>query len=381
VSPRVKPKRTADDVLFAASDRVVRGELAEARLERLLLQANRGHSELAEFRSRVVSGERTHAASPDEVWWKYLLAPAVPSALGGSVYGLDREEHRVLSKASSAAGGYLVPTGMDDQITAARRARAVIGAVSREVITSDGTTMLFPSTTAHGVATWTAENASYTASDETFGQVSIGAFKGSTKVIVSEELARDAAADLEGYLADELGQRIAVLEETAFAVGDGSGKPLGIVHASSPYTVSQAAVGSSLLFKPADILQFYKALPVAYRLNAVWIIAADDFASLAASADASGVLAFPGLQFDPPSLYGRPVLISADLPTPAASAKSLAFGDWQVAYTVRRVQGVAVQRLEELHSDNGQIGFRAFERLDGRPLLSAAAIIGQHSAT
>jgi HK97 family phage major capsid protein len=93
------------------------------------------------------------------------------------------------------------------------------------------------------------------------------------------------------------------------------------------------------------------------------------------------VLAFPGLQFDPPSLYGRPVWISADLPTPAASAKSLAFGDWQVAYTVRRVRGVAVQRLEELHSDNGQIGFRAFERVDGRPLLSAAAIIGQHSAT
>jgi hypothetical protein len=68
VSPRVKPrpKRTADDVLDLAANRLARGELAEARLERLLLQANRGSSELAEFRSRVVSGERTHAASPDE---------------------------------------------------------------------------------------------------------------------------------------------------------------------------------------------------------------------------------------------------------------------------------------------------------------------------
>jgi HK97 family phage major capsid protein len=202
VSPRVKPKRTADDVLDLAANRLARGELAEARLERLLLQGDRGRSELAEFRSRVVSGERTHAASPDEVWWKYLLAPAVPSPLGGSVYGLDQDEHRVLSKASSAAGGYLVPTSLDDQITAARRARAVIGALAREVITGDGTTMLFPSTTTHGVATWTAENASYTASDEVFGQVSVGAFKSSTKVIVSEELARDALADFEAYLAD-----------------------------------------------------------------------------------------------------------------------------------------------------------------------------------
>lgn len=82
----------------------------------------------------------------------------------------------MLSKATSAAGGYLVPTSLDDQITAARRARAVIGAISRELITGDGTTLLVPSTTTHGVATWTAENASYTASDEVFGQVSVGAF-------------------------------------------------------------------------------------------------------------------------------------------------------------------------------------------------------------
>jgi hypothetical protein len=42
VSPRVKPKpkRTADDVLDLAANRLARGELAEVRLERLLAQAN-----------------------------------------------------------------------------------------------------------------------------------------------------------------------------------------------------------------------------------------------------------------------------------------------------------------------------------------------------
>jgi hypothetical protein len=52
----------------------------------------------------------------------------------------------------------------------------VIGAISRELVTGDGSQLLVPSTTTHGVATWTAENASYTASDEVFGQVSVGAF-------------------------------------------------------------------------------------------------------------------------------------------------------------------------------------------------------------
>jgi HK97 family phage major capsid protein len=310
-----------------------------------------------------------------------LGAGAVPSPLGGSVYGLDREEHRVLSKATSAAGGYLVPTSMDEQITAARRARAVIGAVAREVVTSDGTTMLFRTTTTHGVATWTAENVAYTASDEVFGQVSVGAFKSSTAVVVSEELARDAGADFEGYLAQELGLRIAQLEETAFAVGDGSGKPLGIVNASSPYTVTTAAVGSTVLYKGADIQAFYKALAAPYRANASWIMHPDDYASLAGTLDSAGAFAFPTLQSPTPSLFGRPVFVSADMPTPAASAKSLAFGDWESAYCVRRVAGISVSRQDEVFSNTGQIGFRAAERIDGRPLLAAAAVVGAHSAT
>jgi HK97 family phage major capsid protein len=136
-----------------------------------------------------------------------------------------------------------------------------------------------------------------------------------------------------------------------------------------------------VLYKGADIQAFYKALAAPYRAGASWIMHPDDYASLAGTLDTAGAFAFPTLQSAEPTLYGRPVLISADMPTPAASAKSLAFGNWELAYGVRRVKGTAVQRLDELHSDSGQIGFRALERIDGRPLLSAAAIIGAHSAT
>ncbi len=57
-----------------------------------------------------------------------------------------------------------------------------------------------------------------------------------TKVIVSEELAQDALEDFDTYLADELGQRIAALEEPAFATGDGTGKPLGITTSGNGVT-------------------------------------------------------------------------------------------------------------------------------------------------
>jgi HK97 family phage major capsid protein len=335
----------------------------------------------AEFRSEAAKGELPRAFSEDAAFWKYLLTPAVPAPLGGADYGLDREEHRVLSKASSAAGGYLVPTSFDDQITAARRARAVIGAVSREVVTSDGTQMLFPSTTAHGVATWTAENVAYTASDETFGQVTVGAFKGATKVIVSEELARDAAADFEGYLADELGLRIATLEETAFAVGDGTGKPLGITTSTNGVSTVTAATGSSTGFRLADVNAVWAAVPDGYKPNASWIMSPSAFRSLAVLVDTAGGLVLPTLHAAEPTLFSRPVYQSADLPAAAANARSIVVGDFRLGYLVRRVRGVAVQRQEEIHSDNGQIGFRAFERVDGRVILADALRILINSAT
>ena len=106
-----------------------------------------------------------------------------------------------------------------------------------------------------------------------------------------------------------------------------------------------------------------------------------DFANLAALEHASGGLTFPTLQNDPPSLMGRPVYMDASLPTSAASAKSLLFGNFRLGYGVRRVRDISLKKLEELHSDSGQIGYKLFSRVDGKPLLPAAVIIGAHSAT
>ena len=232
-----------------------------------------------------------------------------------------------------------------------RSCASMIAQVALELETESGETVGMALAGTHGSAAWTAESASYTPSDETITQANLSSFKATSKLIVSEELRTDEAVSLDAYLAFELGGRLGALEETAFTVGDGSGKPLGIVHASSPYTVVNAATGSSTAYKLADLVTVYKALPAAYRANATWLVNADDFASLAGLVDTAGGLVLPSLHLDPPSLFGRPVLVSADLPTPAASAKSLAFGDWKRAYCVRRVRrgpdsaGGTAQRL------------------------------------
>jgi HK97 family phage major capsid protein len=339
----------------------------------------RSLTSLEEYRAGVEesSDDWNRSGAPDDLFWRYVLGS--PQLSLRQLF--NDEEYRVLNKTTTTAGGFLVPQDLEGQIVSAARAESVMARVALELPTESGETLLLPTSTAHGVATWTAESAGYTPSDETFGQASLSAYKATSLEIVTEELLRDAGVSLDAYLAMELGGRMGLLEENAFMNGTGTGQPLGAVHASSPYTVSTAAVGSTLLFKPADILQFYKALPAAYRPNASWIMHPDDLASLGASADTAGGLVFQSLQSGEPTLYGRPVYISPELPAPGVSAKSLLFGDFKRGYAVRRMRGVGVEKLVELYAATGQIGFKAYERVDGRPTLSEAVIIGRHSAT
>jgi len=48
---------------------------------------------------------------------------------------------------------------------------------------------------------------------------------------------------------------------------------------------------------------------------------------------------------------------------------------------VRRVIGVGLQRLDQFASNNGQVVFRLFWRVDGRPVDLNAAVVLRNSAT
>ena len=80
----------------------------------------------------------------------------------------------------------------------------------------------------------------------------------------------------------------------------------------------------------------------------------------------------PGLQAGQPDvLLGRPVVVSSAMPAATTGLKSVVFGDLSY-YTIADRANTAVQRLNELYAANGQIGFRAFKRTEGKVTLSSA---------
>jgi len=330
---------------------------------------------LAEYRARHRGQAIQDTPEYRNAYWHYLTVKNLSE--------LDIEEQRVLSKASAGAGANLVPTDFYNQIINILRFTGPINQLATTITTDSGETIQVPTVSAHGVATWTAENAAYTASDETFGQVSLNAFKAGRTVIVSEELLTDAAFGLDGYLSQELGESIGLLEETAYAVGDGSGKPLGIANASSGVTVSQAATGNATSFTYAALVAFIFALPYQYRRNASWIFSDTGVRNFYTMVDGqSRPLWAVNVAADQADTFmGYPIYSSPDLAAVAASAKSGIFGDIRRGYLIRRVNGFSLQRQNELYSNNGQVGFRGFERVDGRVVLADAMRVLQNSAT
>ena len=311
-------------------------------------------------------------------FWRYISTQ--------NVQDLDVEENRALSKGTTTAGGFLVPTDLANQIIRAQRDTGAIATLANEIRTDSGETLNLPANTAHGVASWTAESIAYTPSDETFAQVALGAHKSTTKIIVSEELLEDSAFELDSFLAQEFGERLGVLQNTAFVVGDGTGKPQGILGAtpgSSNITTVTAATGNATAFSYSALVSAVFSLPRQYRSNAVFVVNDASARNLYLMVDGqqrplwSVNVAAGG----PDTFLGYPIYTDPDIPAPAASVISAIFGDLRRAYTVRRANGIGMQRQNELHSDNGQVGFRAYERVDGKVTLAAAAVALKHSAT
>jgi HK97 family phage major capsid protein len=312
-------------------------------------------------------------------FWHYLGAQ--------STADLDVEEHRALSKGTTTAGGFAVPTGFYNQLINISRFMGSMGQLANEIITDSGETLQVPTVTAHGVMSWTGESAAFTPSDETFGQVSLGAYKGTTKIIVSEELLQDVSFDLEAYLANEFGERLGVGQNTAFIKGDGTNKPTGILQttgtASNLGADFTAAVGNSTAFNYTALVSAIFTLPPQYRRGASFIVNDGSARNLYLMQDTQNrpLWSVNVASTGPDTFLGYPIYTDPDMPAPAANNVSMAFGNWNRVYTVRRVRGLGIQRQNELHSDNGQVGFRAYERVDGKVTFPLAGIGVKHSAT
>ena len=232
-----------------------------------------------------------------------------------------------------------------------------------------------------GTASWIDEEGAYLESDDSFGQVSIGAYKLGTMIKVSEELLNDSVFDLESYISREFARRIGAKEEEAFFTGYGSGKPLGILAATGGAETGITAASATAITAD-ELIDLFYSLKAPYRRNAVWVLNDSTIKAIRKLKDNQGQYLWqPSLTAGAPDLLlGKPVRTSAYMPAIAADAKTIAFGDFSYYWIADR-QGRSFKRLNELYAATGQVGFLASQRVDGKLILpEAIKVLAQKSA-
>jgi HK97 family phage major capsid protein len=291
----------------------------------------------------------------------------------------DFEVRNALQIGQDSEGGYLVPDEFERTLVEALNEENIFRQLAKVISTSSGDKKI-PVSTSKGNASWVEEEGLIPESDDTFGQVSIGAFKLATIIKVSEELLNDSAFNLEQYIAKEFARRIGAKEEEAFFSGDGTGKPTGILAAAGGGEVGVTAASATAITLD-EVMDLFYSLKSPYRKRATFLMHDSTVKAVRKLKDGSGQYLWqPSITAGTPdTILNVPVRTSADMPAIAAGAKSIAIGDFSYYWVADR-QGRAFKRLNELYAATGQIGFMASQRVDGKLVLPEAIKVLQQKA-
>lgn len=343
---------------------------------------NRMDKEIDEYTKEIARLERIEARDAE-------LAKAVSSPITEKPAGAVREKtgrasgaykedfacilrgkpvlHNVLSTSPDVDGGYLVPEEFENQIVTGLEETNVIRSIAKVITTS--AERKIPIAATHSIAQWTLENAAYTESNPTFDQKTVDSFKLTDLVKVSVELLQDSYFDLEAYIVQEFARAFGAAEEEAFCIGTGAGQPTGIFNATNGGHVGVTA-GSATAITLDNLLDLIYALKAPYRKNAKFLMKDTTVSAIRKLKDNNGAYLWqPSVQAgQPDKLLGYDLYTSPYVPEPAAGALPVAFGDFYNYWIADRT-GRTVQKLIELYAGNGQVGFIATERVDGKVIL------------
>lgn len=276
-----------------------------------------------------------------------------------------------MSTTTDSEGGYTVPTTVASAILDALKAYGGMRTVADVIRTASGETMNFPTsdgTSEEGEII--GQNTTATDADISFGTKSLVVYKYSSKVVtVPWELLQDSSADIEGFVRNRLQQRLGRITNKHFTIGTGTAQPWGVIPAATVGVTGAVSATAAITYD--NLIDLEHSVDPAYRANGKWMFHDDMLKLIRKVKDTEGRPIFvPGYEQGNPGgapdrLLNRNIAINQAVASPAASAVSIAFGDFSY-YKIRDVMSVTLFRFtDSAYTKKGQVGFLAWMRSGG----------------
>jgi HK97 family phage major capsid protein len=333
----------------------------------------------AEMKKELAANEgEARSAAP-----KATASSAFSKYLRHGMGSLNAQERSLMEKRGTSTqivgtdslGGFLVPQEFSNELDVATLFTGEVERLAKKLNTASGGLLDYP--TVDDTATdaiLTSEGGAVTTADMTFANKQLSAYNYSSLVKVSAQLLQDSAFDLNSFLVEAMGERIARATNAAFTTGDASSKPQGIVVGSS--LGNTAANAASIVAD--DVLDLIYSVDASYRNKPSFGLMAHD--NIISAIRALGVgssndypIWQPGMAVGQPDrIFGVPVYVNNDMQSSIATAtKTMIAADFS-KYVVRNAGGVQFLRLNERFMNELEVGFIAYKRADGAVLNSAA---------
>ena len=293
----------------------------------------------------------------------------------------DDEEKalKAMSVGSDPDGGYLVPADMAGRMvtkiydSSPIRQIADVQPTSRDAVEG-------MEDTGEADSGWVAETGTRTdTSNPQLGKWRIPVHEQYAQPKATQQLLDDAETDVEAWLVNKVGDKLARRENTAFVTGDGVGKPRGFTTYPTAATAdalrtwgtlehivtgtsASLGVGTAAVDKLIDVTT---SLKPAYRQGANWVMSRTLVGDVRKLRDGQGMYIWlPNMQATAPSsLLGHPITEAEDMPAKAADSLSIAFGNFRVGYQIVDRQSIRV--LRDPYTDKPYVKFYSTKRVGG----------------
>ena len=280
----------------------------------------------------------------------------------GEIRSLNVEKRDVLKSSTGAP----VPTSFYNRIFEVARYVGPMLEVAQIINTAGGENLQLPRGNAYSTGTVTTEGNAIGESDPTFlSFLTLGAFKESFLVQISEEMLNDSGVDLLGYLSLNVGQALGYAANNALTVGTGTTQPTGLI--TSAGSGVTGGTGVSGAFTSDEVLDLVYSLDAAVRAMPSFAIMGSTTAArnLRKLKDSTGQYLWqPALiEGQPDRIAGYRFHENPHMAAVATSAKSLVAGDMN-SFIVRQVGGIRLDRSNDYAFNAGLVTFRATMRID-----------------
>ncbi|MDP2780275.1 phage major capsid protein [Devosia sp.] len=279
----------------------------------------------------------------------------------------DTSEVKSLGYGSPSSGGILAPEQVATSILEKVAEFSPVRSLA-QTISMSGPLLQLPRLVDEVDPVPVTETAARTEDEPTFDQIDLKPFEMAVIVPVTRILLEDAQIDLTSYLSNHVARRFGQKEATWFVNGNGTTQAEGVLTSTAVAEHEVEAITGD------DLIDLFYSIKTAYSSNGAWLMNRQTMAVVRKLKDTDGSYIWErGIAGgQPPQLLGRPVYEAVDMPSIAADATPIVFGDFATGYAIADRTGFEIIRDDLTGAGNGIVKLHARRRVGGRIIMGEA---------